>query len=175
MSAEIRIGFRIAQPNIGDLEIEQPIDPALRRAADAMQEHRLDASLGTVEVIVAVRVPVDRPIGIGNITQPAALIDNFDPNDPIGLGGAVIFNRLKAERRPESSEIAPNCGLVVPSARSGGGVDRHVRASAQGEDGLALGRGGSAQPRNLHPERLGPDRISFQLRVSPGAIGRFVV
>ena len=111
-----RIG--VAQPQIGQFMIEQAVFPALLRRLGAMKDHRPHATRRSVVIVIAVGVPRDPTVGIGNIAGASASLRDLDAHDSVAVGRAMILHGAQAERLRERQQPGVQCVLIGRRARA---------------------------------------------------------
>ena len=154
--------------DIGNLVVQQGILAAAGRGRDTVQQQAANLSLRGV--VIAVGVPVDRPVGIGDIgAAPLAF------HDPQG-GDAVVVGAHVAVQPGQAELFAERSGNGLVGITTGPpGVDGHVGlAAAVVQRRVFCGRQAA---RVLYLDYQLPDirRVVRQLAVAPCRVGRPVV
>ena len=153
----------VAQLDVGDLMVEQFVFATGLGAFDTVQQHGAHRALG--RVVVAVGVPLDAAIGVGDEFAARAALRDRERRDAVIVGEVIGVEVAQAELQAE-----PARDLLVRVAARRTGVDGHVGAFAALEQRLPLARAERARIAHFDYElgqRFGKAR---QLVGAPGLI-----
>src|SRR5450759_4286070 len=125
------IGVFVPETNVGDLVVEEAVFASMARATNAMQQHGADHSRGPFVIVIAIGVPADGAVGVGNVAEPPPFRDCLKGDDAVALGRAVGLEMNQAEMAGEGGERPP-CFLwvarMLPAA-----IGTHVGPPASSE------------------------------------------
>jgi hypothetical protein len=97
-------GILVAQPQVRDLVVEQCVLATCRGTPDAMEQHRANAPLG--RILIAVGVPADRPVRVGDELAAPRLAGHRHPAQSVVIGKEVAVEPREAELPAERAQDA---------------------------------------------------------------------
>jgi hypothetical protein len=162
------VGVLVAQEDVGDLVVHQLVPAAGFGALHAMQQQA--AHLAVERVVVAVGVPLDAAVGVGDELGARAGRRHRQRRDAVVVGEPVGVEVHQSQLAAEQAR-----DVLVGIVAGGRGVERHVGDAAARQQRLAFGQSQSARIGEFDDEFAERARVAGELPLAPGGVGRGVV